>query len=405
MKNLIKGSFILLFLFLLISGCAANLKAVQKQTNPEEDLQKNQAINELTKRVEALTDFLQNFNIIDQNFFDKNYDLDKLLEGACRGAVKAIDKYGNCLNKKDYLTKFEEDFVGEFGGIGIAIQKNKKDLVEVTEVFEGAPAYQVLESGDIILEVNGESLENKDLADIVRLIRGPEGTEVTLKIYRPKTDKELVVKIVRKKIELPNVIFQSLNEDINYIRIFSFNQKTSDLVYEALSKSKNAKIIVDLRNNPGGLVSSIKQVASLFLENGGVIYIFRDRDGNEEKIFSENENFFKNKIVVLINRYSASGSEMFAAAIKDNKRGLLVGEKTFGKGSAQSLFETLFGNPSVLKRVIILTTRRFLSPNGGAIEGEGIKPDIEIKEPENFKLGDLTTDTQLQKAVEILQNQ
>lgn len=342
-------------------------------------------LNKFSKKpISPSDDFLKTFEAIQTYFFDRDLDQEKAWENACNGMIQALDKYGSCINKEEYKIR-EESFSGEFVGIGITIGQTKEKQIEIENVFANGPSFGFLKTRDLILEINNESLENKSLLDVSKLVRGPEGSEVNLKIYRPKIKKEIVVKIIRKKIIAPVVEFKIINKDINYIGIYKFNEKTLDHLIGVLDKSKNAKLIIDLRNNPGGLIVSVIDATSLFLDKDNVIFILKHKNGKEEKFFSQNKEPFKNKLVILINKNSASGSEIFAAAIKDNKRGLLIGERTFGKSSAQRDILTQ-------RWIIRLTIYRLLSPLGNVIEGKGVKPDIKVKKSE----------LQLQKAIEVL---
>lgn len=298
----------------------------------------------------------------------------------------------------EYLTKNEyEDLIvsvlGNYVGIGIYMAQTTDGNIIILFPIEGSPAEEAgLQSGDIIAKINGEDCSDMTIDKASNKIKGEEGTEVELEILR---DEETIIKkVTRRKIEIKYIDSSVIDTNIGYIKLISFDQGSAEAFKEHLNalKEKNIKsLIIDLRDNGGGIVEEAISIAELFVPRGNIIMKSYDKDNKESVIKSSNVNPETMKIVVLINENSASASEIFTAAIKDNNIGKIVGKTTFGKGVMQEVIEMKSGG------ALKITIEEFMTPNGDKINKEGIKPDIEIDEDEyNEK------DIQLEEAIKIL---
>jgi carboxyl-terminal processing protease len=300
-------------------------------------------------------------------------DSTTLNEGAIRGMVQSLnDPYSAYLNPNDYkLTT--SDFQGSFSGIGAQVALNKDNQPIVVAPIAGSPAEKAgIKTGDVILAVDGKSTQGLSLTETVLLVRGPSGSTVKLTLLRDGQTTPIEVSIVRAQITSPSVTSQ-MKGNVAYIKINSFAENTNDAFNAALQSldlKNSVGIIIDLRDNPGGIVTTVVDVASHFIKSG-IIITLRDNQG---KTSSESVNpngvFTDLPIVVLVNQYSASGSEVLSGALQDYKRATIAGVTTLGKGSYDSFFTLSDGS------AIYLTIGRWITPNGREIEGKGITPDI-----------------------------
>ena len=299
-----------------------------------------------------------------------------LFYGAISGMLKALDDpYSRFLDENAFKS-FKEDISGDFIGVGIEITMQDGEIVVISPI-EGSPAMQAgILQGDIITRVDGTAIKNKPVDDIVKLIRGRPNTRIKLEVRRQGFDNPLDFDLNRSRIHTKSVKYGIIEEkNLGYIRIKIFGDDTRREVENAL-KSFNAKkvsgLIIDLRGNPGGKLDEAINISDMFLEKDRVIVTTRGRDGTGQvqEARSKIDPVYRGKIIVLVNKGSASASEILAGALKDNNRAKLVGEKTFGKGSVQRLFELsdLVG--------ITLTVARYYTPSGASIHGVGINPDI-----------------------------
>jgi carboxyl-terminal processing protease len=337
---------------------------------------------------------------LEERYIDKSkLDPQNLLYGAIAGMVKAVgDPHTSFFNPKD-TKRFFEDVSGEFEGIGIEISMKKGQLVVVAPL-EGTPAQKIgIKAGDKILKIGDTLTSDLTLDEAVNMIRGPKGTEVVLMILREGWDLPREFKIMRDKILVPSLKWE-LKGDIAYIKLYHFSQKADvDFRKAALEieKSKASKIILDLRNNPGGFLEVAQNIAGWFLERGKVVAIEDFGNGEKREFKSPGPSKLINfPLVVLINNGSASASEILAAALRDHRQVKLVGEKSFGKGSVQEMER--FKDDSSLK----VTVARWLSPKGTLIDGVGLEPDIKVELKEEEKETQAEKDPQLEKAIELL---
>jgi len=323
-----------------------------------------------------------------------------LTAGAITGMLESLEDSHAVYFDPKHFEYFNEQSMGEFYGIGITISNDGDDLV-VNSVFEGTPAAVAgLEPSDLIVEIDGEARPRWDVDEAVLRIRGEAGTTVKLGVRRGGSEELLEFTIERAKIEIPNIESEMLEDGIGYIKLESFTQNAHVEVRSALEDLEGqgaTGYILDLRNNPGGQLSSSIQVSSLFISDG-VIVTVEERTGEPERHRATGKTATDAPLVVLVNGNSASASEIVAGALQDYARAKLVGEQTFGKGSVQQLEPLSFGGG------VKLTIAHYLTPKGRAIDGIGLTPDV-IVEMDHALITDRETDTQLQKAVEVLKDE
>ncbi len=331
-----------------------------------------------------LNPFVDALALIQDRYVDEDKTKPKdLMYGAIDGMVSTLDPFSQFMTPDDYK-EMQVETSGEFGGLGIEIGLKDTHLTVITPI-EGTPAERAgLQAGDRIVKIGQEKTDGMAVTDAVKRLRGKKGTPVTITILREGLQETFEVTIVRDTIKIQSVRSYRLAGDIGYIRISEFIDKTTvdfKAAYEALKKEKPLRgLIVDLRNNPGGLLNEAFTVADLFVEKGKVVVSTkgRDRNQNQEYIASGSWKIAGIPIVTLVNEGSASGSEIVAGAVKDLKKSILVGEKTFGKGSVQTILPLENSGGAALR----LTTAKYYTPSGICIHGIGIEPDVEIKNPE-----------------------
>lgn len=338
-------------------------------------------------------------DILNSQYY-QNIDQDVLLEGAIKGMVNAVgDPYTVFFNPDEYKD-FNDDGAGNYVGIGVIVGIREDKIVVITP-FEGSPAFKAgLRSGDFITKVEGVEYKGTELDKAVSVIKGEEGKPVTLTIMRDGVEED--VTIVRASITVVNVESEMLEGDIGHVTMLQFSDDTARQVREAMEelKGQGAKgYILDLRGNPGGYLDEAVDVASLFVEKGKTILYTLDKYEQKKEYQSIGGDFIGVPLVVLIDEGSASASEVVSGALKDYKAATLVGQKSFGKGIVQMVFNV--GSEEGVK----ITVSSYYSPNGINIHGEGIVPDVEVMIPEDVE-APLTkeNDTQLQKAVEVLKD-
>jgi carboxyl-terminal processing protease len=300
----------------------------------------------------------------------------KLNQGAIRGMLESLnDPYSAYLNPEAYKLE-QSDSAGSFEGIGAQVGLNADRQIIIIAPMESSPAEKAgIKAGDIILSVNGKSIAGLSITETVLLIRGPAGTSVKLQVLHEGAEAPVEIEIVRAAITTPSVKYE-MRGDILYLKINSFNEQTNNELEKALEtvdlKSANG-IVLDLRDNPGGLVSTVVDVASHFIPENKVVLTLRDNEGKTESISTKSKGIYTElPMVVLVNKYSASGSEVLSGALKDYQRAVVAGTVTFGKGSYDSFFQLQDGS------AIYLTIGRWLTPQGHEIEGNGITPDYTL---------------------------
>jgi len=338
---------------------------------------------------------------LQEKFSDKEkFDIQEMIYGAISGMVKSLeDPYTTFLNPED-TKRFIEDVKGTFEGVGMEIGIREGQL-QVIAPLEGTPAKKAgLRAGDKIIKVDDTLTADITVDEAVNLIRGPKGTEVTLTIYREEWETTKEIKIVRGVIEVPSLKWEIIDENIAYLKLYQFSEKASfDFSKAAIEilASPCQKIILDLRNNPGGYLEIAQEISGWFLERGQIVVIEDFGAGEEQKVYKAqgNTSLAEYPTVILINQGSASGSEILAGALRDNRGIKLIGEQSFGKGSVQEL-ERLKGGSSLK-----ITVAKWLTPKGELITDVGLEPDIKVEiTEEDYEEG---RDPQLDKAIEVIQ--
>ncbi len=325
------------------------------------------------KLYDPLKEFSQVLTLVEQNYVRK-VDRKELIKGAIEGMLRSLDPHSLYLDK-DAFKEMQIETSGEFTGIGIEITIRNGRLTVVSPI-EDTPAYRAgLKAGDVILRINGEPTQDISLLEAVRKIRGPKGTKIRLTILHKGSHTPVEVTITRDKIPVHSVKSHPLGRDYLYIRITNFNNNTTKELLKAINKHrKDLKgIILDLRNNPGGLLDQAVSVADVFLSKGLIVYT-KGRVPESKMSFSAKpqDTDVKCPVVVIINAGTASASEIVAGALQDQHRALIIGERSFGKGSVQTIIPLYDGS------AIKLTTAKYYTPSGRSIQARGIIPDIEI---------------------------
>lgn len=325
--------------------------------------------------------------------------------GAVDGLVKSTgDKYAMYFDATHYKA-FNEDTMGSFGGIGVVLGE-KNGTTYITEVYKGTPAASVgLRPGDVFLEINGQRRANWQTTDVVKLVRGDVGTTVTVTVLRPAklgsttVGAEKSYTITRAKIDYPNLKSEMIGQ-VGYMRLGQFNANAESDIRKAIGDltSKGAKsLVLDLRSNPGGLLDEAVDVSSLFIKDGTIVRVDK-RNAPEEVLTATGRKVTDLPLVVLIDGDSASASEITGGALQDHKRAILVGEKSYGKGSVQTVSDLSWGG------AVKFTIAHYLTPLKRVINGKGLTPDVVVK-MDRLKQLDRKTDTQLKKALEIANQQ
>jgi len=324
-------------------------------------------------RLESLAKFTKVISIVEQYNVD-DIKIEELMDKALEGMLSNLDAHSNYLKQKDYK-KLKVQTQGEFGGLGITVGMRDGALTVIAPI-EGTPADKAgLKSSDIILKINDESTISMTIDDAVSIMRGKVGTPIDLTIVREGESKPLSIHIIRGIITIESVYTKRIGDDILYVRVTSFDKKVATDVAKAIRKSKATTkgIILDLRNNPGGLLDQAVDLVDLFVDEGDIVSQ-KGRQEADNRTFSASPRTTVTKVpmVVLVNGGSASASEIVSGALQDHKRAVLLGEKTFGKGSVQVVL------PITKTEAIKLTIARYYLPSGRTIQAVGVTPDIEV---------------------------
>lgn len=351
--------------------------------------------NKTVKKIDELMSYID-------LYYNDDYDEDDIRNAIYAGTLEGLGDPYSVYYTADEYKDMQINTSGKYYGIGAALgQDAKTKEVIISKVYEGTPAEEAgLRDGDQIVKVNDTVSTSEELSDLVQKIRGEEGTTVHLKIYRASTKKTFEVDVERKNVELPSITSKMLDGGIGYIQISEFQSKTDEQFKSALADLKKQgmkSLIVDVRSNPGGLITAASNILDQILPKGTVVYT-EDKYGKRED-YTSDSNCIDCPIAVLVNENSASASEIFAGAIKDYNYGTLIGTKTFGKGIVQTVFPLEDGD------AVKITTAKYYTPKGNYIHGAGIEPDINLTykysgpEDETY---DMKYDNQVQKAIEVL---
>ena len=352
--------------------------------------------SDIYKKIDLFGEVLE---IINKEYVDK-VDQSKNMDAAINGLLQSLDPYSAYMTPESF-NGMQTETSGKFGGLGIEVGM-EAGVVKVISPIDNTPASRAgLKAGDYIVKINGAQVQGKSLMDAVDLMRGLVGSSIEITIRRRGVKKALIFNITREIIQVQSVKSELIDNNIGYIRLTSFNENSSNQIKEKVKKlNKNKKLkgyILDLRNNPGGLLSQAIKISDFFLENGEIVSTKSRKILENKKWFAKKGDITNGKVlVVLINYGSASASEIVAGALKDHKRAIILGENSYGKGSVQSII------PLKNRGAIRLTISKYYLPSGKSISEVGVTPDIEIVEDsDDFKFNS-ETDNQLNFAIKLL---
>ena len=356
----------------------------------------NSSENEIYKKIDLFGEVLEKIN---KEYVDE-INQSESMDSAINGLLQSLDPYSSYMSP-EIFDEMQTETSGEFGGLGIEVSM-ESGVVKVISPIDDTPASKAgIKAGDFIVKINDIQVQGKTLSEAVDLMRGPVGSGIELTVRRRGEKKALIFNIVREIIEIQSVKVDVLKDNIGYIRLTSFNENSSNQINKKINELENNKkvnaYILDLRNNPGGLLSQAIKISDFFLDNGEIVSTKSRKNSENRKWFAKKGDLTKGKtLIVLINYGSASASEIVAGALKDHKRAILLGENSYGKGSVQSII------PLKNRGAIRLTVAKYYLPSGKSISEVGVSPDIEIEEEaDNFRIR-TETDNQLNYAIKLL---
>ena len=375
-----KISYTIFFLILFLS----NLKVLSANET------------DIYKKIDLFSEVLEKIN----NEYVEDVNQSDAMDAAINGVLQSLDPYSSYMSP-EMLQEMQTETKGEFGGLGIEVGM-EAGVVKVISPIDGSPAEAVgVKAGDYIVKIDGIQVQGKTLSEAVDLMRGPVGSEIEITVRRIGTRKALTFNIVRDIIEIKSVKSKVLEDSIGYVRLTSFNDNSSDQLEDIVKdfkKNKNIdKYILDLRNNPGGLLNQAIRITDFFLDNGEIVSTKSKKKSDNRKWFAKKGDLIDgDTLLVLINYGSASASEIVAGALKDHKRAIILGESSYGKGSVQSII------PLKNDGAIRLTVSKYYLPSGDSISEVGVNPDIFVAEgSDEFRI-DTDTDNQLEFALKLL---
>jgi len=356
----------------------------------------SQNIDKLYEKIDLFAEVLEKI----QNEYVEEVDQAEIIDFAINGALQSLDPFSAYMNPKVF-EESQSETSGEFGGLGIEVSM-ESGVIKVIAPIDDTPASKAgIKAGDYIVKINGEQVQGKTLMEAVNLMRGPEGTSIEITVRRKGLRKAKIFKITREIIEIKSVISKIVDNKVGYLRLRAFNANSSSQLKKEIAKiEKNKKLvgyILDLRNNPGGLLSQAVIISDFFLNDGEIVSTKGRKKRENRKFFAKKGDKIDGKpLIVLINNGSASASEIVAGALQDQKRAILLGETTFGKGSVQSII------PLKNRGAIRLTISKYYLPSGKSISEVGVVPDIKVEEEdEEFSINTIT-DNQLNYAIKLL---
>tara|TARA_Y100001970_G_scaffold290899_1_gene426178 strand:+ start:3125 stop:4270 length:1146 start_codon:yes stop_codon:yes gene_type:complete len=323
-----------------------------------------------------------------------------VMDSAINGVLQSLDPYSSYMSP-EILKEMQTETSGEFGGLGIEVGM-EAGVVKVISPIDNSPAYKAgVKAGDYIVKINDIQVQGKSLTEAVDLMRGPVGSEIKITVRRIGIKKSFIFNITREIIKVASVKSKLFDDNIGYLRLTSFNENSSKQVKEKINKLKNDNkvkyFILDMRNNPGGLLSQAIKITDFFLDNGEIVSTKSRKSNENRKWFAKKGDIINGgTLIVLINYGSASASEIVAGALKDHKRAILIGENTYGKGSVQSII------PLNNKGAIRLTVSKYYLPSGKSISEVGVVPDIVVEEENDKFRINTETDNQLKFALKLI---
>jgi carboxyl-terminal processing protease len=356
----------------------------------------NSSENNIYEKIDLFGEVLEKIN---KEYVDE-INQSKSMDSAINGLLQSLDPYSSYMSP-EIFTEMQTETSGEFGGLGIEVSM-ESGVVKVISPIDDTPASRAgIKAGDYIVKINDTQVQGKSLIEAVDLMRGPVGSGIELTIRRKGQKKALTFNVVREVIQIQSVKADLLEKNIGYIRLTSFNENSGKQIEKQIKKfEKNKDVkayILDLRNNPGGLLSQAIKISDFFLNNGEIVSTKSRKASENRKWFAKQGDLTNGKtLIVLINYGSASASEIVAGALKDHKRAILLGESSYGKGSVQSII------PLKNNGAIRLTVAKYYLPSGKSISDVGVSPDIEIDEETNDFRIKTETDNQLNYAIKLL---
>ena len=356
----------------------------------------NSSENEIYKKIDLFGEVLEKIN---KDYVDE-IDQSKSMDSAINGLLQSLDPYSSYMTP-EIFNEMQTETSGEFGGLGIEVSM-ESGVVKVISPIDDTPASKAgIKAGDYIVKIDDIQVQGKSLTEAVELMRGPVGSGIELTIRRRGEKKALNFNIVREIIEIQSVKSDLLEKNIGYIRLTSFNENSGDQIKKKIKELENKDqvkaYILDLRNNPGGLLSQAIRISDFFLDNGEIVSTKSRKAKENRKRYAKKGDLTNGKaLIVMINYGSASASEIVAGALKDHKRAILLGENSFGKGSVQSII------PLKNRGAIRLTVAKYYLPSGKSISEVGVSPDIEVsEESDDFQIK-TETDNQLNYALKLI---
>jgi len=351
--------------------------------------------NKLYKKIDLFSEVLEK---IEKEYVEE-IDQSEVMDSAINGVLQSLDPYSSYMSPEIFKESNTETS-GKFGGLGIEVSM-ESGVVKVISPIDDTPASRAgIKAGDYIVRINGEQVQGKTLFEAVNLMRGPVGSSIEITVRRKGLKKAKIFKIIREVIEIQSVVSELINKEIGYLRLRAFNENSDNQLKKEINKLENNNkmvgYILDLRNNPGGLLSQAIKISDFFLDDGEIVSTKGRQSKENRKFFAKQGDKINGKpLIVLINRGSASAAEIVAGALRDQKRAILLGETTYGKGSVQSII------PLKNKGAIRLTISKYYLPSGKSISEVGVSPDITVEEQEKDFSINTTTDNQLNYAIKL----